>query len=662
MKSAFFFIFLFLLVLTPFVFAESFGYNNPNLPKLVQEFFGGKPFSFFMPNNKSVFGNFSFDGTCLNGGVEIKEGTICAQILQVFNITNLNITRQSLTILDNLTVQGNITADNFIGTHSGNSSIWSRAGTNTFLTNSGDNVGINTSTPQNTLNVVGDSNFTENATFMQDVTILGTLFGGSPVKISGGLNVTGNLNAIDNLTIFEYFFLDSDYSIPPGQNKILKRNSATKAVFGVQNTVADASSDTGAGYVLNTSVGEYRIDLHSYLDTQNPNDTVHHLLGSNNREIWRLNPSSDSSFRFEGGLDSEIVIINRTGLFVTGNLSVDTNTLFVDAVNNRVGIGTTTPQAFFDVSSNLDPINGAKVITLANVQLRVMNSVGSTGDGSGIKFGVSSVNGNPGGGAIVFERTGSNAQGRLHFATKETTSADSTIPIRMTIANDGKIGINETNPIKMLHIEGFDPQIYLHGTSGDAFESGRIRLAEKTSGGGENFKGGFIHFDGSTNKFNIGVHDPGDQNVANDVNAITIDRTSAEVEILNLGSSGATDVCRNSGNALSTCSSSERYKKNIRTLPLGLETIMQLRSVTFNWKDTNNFDLGFIAEEVEKINPLLVTYHPDKNQTSIEGVKYKQITAVLVNAIKQQQEQIEKLKVEIYLLNNRISQIEERLK
>jgi hypothetical protein len=42
-------------------------------------------------------------------------------------------------------------------------------------------------------------------------------------------------------------------------------------------------------------------------------------------------------------------------------------------------------------------------------------------------------------------------------------------------------------------------------------------------------------------------------------------------------------------------------------------------------------DLGLIAEEVEKINPLFVTYE----RGQIEGVKYPQLTAVLVNAVKE---------------------------
>ncbi|MEK7572556.1 MAG: hypothetical protein AAB493_01735, partial [Patescibacteria group bacterium] len=35
------------------------------------------------------------------------------------------------------------------------------------------------------------------------------------------------------------------------------------------------------------------------------------------------------------------------------NLTVDTNTLFVDSVNHRVGIGTTTPSSLLNIKGNL---------------------------------------------------------------------------------------------------------------------------------------------------------------------------------------------------------------------------------------------------------------------------------------------------------------------
>ena len=45
-----------------------------------------------------------------------------------------------------------------------------------------------------------------------------------------------------------------------------------------------------------------------------------------------------------------------SGLTVTGNLAVDTNTLFVNASTNRVGIGTTSPTSPIEVSSATNPV------------------------------------------------------------------------------------------------------------------------------------------------------------------------------------------------------------------------------------------------------------------------------------------------------------------
>jgi hypothetical protein len=63
-----------------------------------------------------------------------------------------------------------------------------------------------------------------------------------------------------------------------------------------------------------------------------------------------------------------------------------------------------------------------------------------------------------------------------------------------------------------------------------------------------------------------------------------------------------------------------------------------LRPVTFGWSATKVRDLGFAAEQVAEIEPLLATYGDDGE---VEGVKYKQITTVLVNAVNEQQLQID---------------------
>ncbi|MBI1762809.1 MAG: tail fiber domain-containing protein [Acidobacteria bacterium] len=106
---------------------------------------------------------------------------------------------------------------------------------------------------------------------------------------------------------------------------------------------------------------------------------------------------------------------------------------------------------------------------------------------------------------------------------------------------------------------------------------------------------------------------------------------------------GATDqLCYHfSSKRIGACSSSLRYKSNVESLTSGLNVVQRLRPVTFDWKEGGAHDLGFIAEEVAAVEPLL-TYRNDKGE--VEGVKYAQISAVLVNAVKEQQAQIEQLK------------------
>ena len=116
------------------------------------------------------------------------------------------------------------------------------------------------------------------------------------------------------------------------------------------------------------------------------------------------------------------------------------------------------------------------------------------------------------------------------------------------------------------------------------------------------------------------------------------------VSITTLGSAGSTSLCRNASNQISTCSSSLRYKKNIQPFTAGLSVLNRLRPITFDWKQGGMHDLGFGAEDIAAVEPLLVT-HNDKGE--VEGVKYDRISAVLVNAVKEQQEQIKRQQAEI---------------
>jgi hypothetical protein len=108
---------------------------------------------------------------------------------------------------------------------------------------------------------------------------------------------------------------------------------------------------------------------------------------------------------------------------------------------------------------------------------------------------------------------------------------------------------------------------------------------------------------------------------------------------------GDISICR-SGGAIAECSSSIRYKTNVLTFTSGLSLINRLRPVTFDWKSSGKNDLGLIAEEVAEVEPLLATYKNGR----VEGVKYDRVGVVLLNAVKEQQAQIESLKQQIELL------------
>lgn len=130
---------------------------------------------------------------------------------------------------------------------------------------------------------------------------------------------------------------------------------------------------------------------------------------------------------------------------------------------------------------------------------------------------------------------------------------------------------------------------------------------------------------------------------------------TGRVRIGTLDSGGTTALCVNASNVIAFCSSSERYKGSTRVFTPGLSKLRKLFPVTFNWLADGTPDLGLIAEEVAKIEPLLVTRN---DEGEIEGVKYDRINLVLINSVKEQQVQIEKLKETNKRLAQRLLRVE----
>jgi hypothetical protein len=94
-----------------------------------------------------------------------------------------------------------------------------------------------------------------------------------------------------------------------------------------------------------------------------------------------------------------------------------------------------------------------------------------------------------------------------------------------------------------------------------------------------------------------------------------------------------------------------RLKKNITSLTNSLSKVISLNGVNYYWDKENHPGMGFsdsrqvglIAQEVEKVVPELVTEGPD----GYKSVDYSKVTPLLIEAIKEQQQQIESLRAEI---------------
>ena len=106
------------------------------------------------------------------------------------------------------------------------------------------------------------------------------------------------------------------------------------------------------------------------------------------------------------------------------------------------------------------------------------------------------------------------------------------------------------------------------------------------------------------------------------------------------GSSSTNTLCASIAGELITCSSLGALKDDVQSLSLGMDTLLQLQPKQFTWKGDGKQDLGFIAEEVEAVNPLLAQYD---GAGQLTGVKYRHLTALLTQAIQEQQTQLDNL-------------------
>ena len=115
---------------------------------------------------------------------------------------------------------------------------------------------------------------------------------------------------------------------------------------------------------------------------------------------------------------------------------------------------------------------------------------------------------------------------------------------------------------------------------------------------------------------------------------------------LDLTSSGITGVTSITASSTITAAdfnstSDANLKDNIRTIENALEKVSNINGVLFEWKSTGDTSAGVVAQEVEKVLPEVVKTLDGKT------VNYNGLIGLLIEAIKEQQVQIEELKKKV---------------
>ena len=197
---------------------------------------------------------------------------------------------------------------------------------------------------------------------------------------SAGADVTGQLNVSDLTTITR--------TSSSGNDPILKvlHSNLTQGIALGYNTIAAIGSNTNVDLRLE-SKGTGLIYLIDNANAQTINVATNSRINfaSNNR-LSIVSNGTNSYLDYAGTLnvrgssgsasalsflsDSNVLVSNN--LEVTGDLTIDTNTLHVDSANNRVGIGTTSPSIALEITKNTQ--SGIKItdqaVTDASFEIR----------------------------------------------------------------------------------------------------------------------------------------------------------------------------------------------------------------------------------------------------------------------------------------------------
>ena len=223
------------------------------------------------------------------------------------------------------------------------------------------------------------------------------------------------------------------------------------------------------------------------------------------------------------------------------------------------------------------------------------------------------------------------------------------------VDRDGRVGFGTANPQRTIQIgPGVDPMFTIEPSDASP-NAGYIRFGDGTGwqlhiGRSRQGSGGPLTT-GTTGAI-MTIKD----NSASGIGGTVIFKGAVQVDSLYGSGASPTPVCRNSLNLLSFCSSSRRYKTDIKPFSGGLQLINRLQPVSFIWKADQQPDIGLIAEDVAKVDPRLTFKNDDG---LVEGVNYSQLTTALIDAIKEQQGELQRQRAMIEQLQSALAHLED---
>ena len=207
-------------------------------------------------------------------------------------------------------------------------------------------------------------------------------------------------------------------------------------------------------------------------------------------------------------------------------------------------------------------------------------------------------------------------------------------------------GIGTTTPVTKLHVKSNGPTFRLEGTDHTYMEFYPQ---------GSTTRFGWIGFPSSnSNDLTISSQNASGSLIFNTNNVERFRVNSSG--FIGIGTSNPTVRLQVAGDIIANSiagSSDSRFKTNILPIENPLQKVQKLRGVTFDWKTkefpsrmfSENRALGFIAQEVEQVIPEVV--QTENSTEGFKSVQYDKVVALLVEAIKEQQKQIEQLQQKV---------------